>query len=248
VECSSGDPTETDGAAAASGDRWRQPTHTYPRGVELFHQGDRLREVCQLESGTVKLTQLDGNGGESIVGLVLPGEWLGTAAVIVNRPTPVSAVTCGRVVVNAWSADAFRRLLQEDPQLSLQIHTAQALQLQRLTSRVGQLCSLTSRERLQAVLCRFASMFRSASSGSSVRLQLPLHQWEVAAFIGVTPEHLSRLLKEMEQDGAIRRDKGWIILPRAADLCDSPWDDASWSRLGIENRPPRTAARDTDLN
>jgi CRP/FNR family transcriptional regulator len=190
----------------------KQPTHTYPRGVELFHQGHALQEGLYIVSGTVKLIQFDGTGGESIIGLTLSGEWLGTASVIANKPTPVTAVTCSTAVLSGCPAGTFRRLLHDDPQLSLQIHQAHALELYRQTTRIGQLCSLNSRARLQSVLCLFAGASRLSQKASAIRLNLPLKRWELASFVGVTPEHLSRLLKDMEHDGQIRRENGWIML------------------------------------
>ncbi len=45
-----------------------------------------------------------------------------------------------------------------------------------------------------------------------IRLQLPLKQRELAQAIVVPDSCLSRLLKELEQDGVIERNRGWIIV------------------------------------
>ena len=42
-----------------------------------------------------------------------------------------------------------------------------------------------------------------------------MKQVEIAELIAVTPEHLSVVLKRMEQQGIIRREKGWLIIPDA---------------------------------
>lgn len=36
--------------------------------------------------------------------------------------------------------------------------------------------------------------------------------------IAVTPEHLSRLLKQLERDGIIKRDKGQLVLNNSQSL------------------------------
>jgi len=48
-------------------------------------------------------------------------------------------------------------------------------------------------------------------SNNEMRLQMPLKHWEVAELIAVTPEHLSRVLRQMETEGILRREKGWLI-------------------------------------
>ena len=165
-------------------------------------------------SGVVKLTQLDQCGGESIVGLVLSGEWLGTGPIIANLPTPVTAVTCTASLLSRCFASEFRRRIRDEPHLSMQIHRAHAIELCQQSSRIGQLCSMTSRDRLKEVLAKFGAA--SGSSQGAGRFQLPLQQWELAEFVGVTSEHLSRLMRGLEQDGLIVRERGWIVLTEEA--------------------------------
>jgi CRP-like cAMP-binding protein len=45
-----------------------------------------------------------------------------------------------------------------------------------------------------------------------MKLQIPLKLKELAQLIAITPEHLSRLLRELEQQGVISRNKGWLIM------------------------------------
>ena len=49
-------------------------------------------------------------------------------------------------------------------------------------------------------------------SRDEIKLQVPLKSKEMAQIIAVTPQHFSRILNEMEQEGVIRREKGWIIV------------------------------------
>ena len=50
-------------------------------------------------------------------------------------------------------------------------------------------------------------------SGLSFRpgnIRCPLRQWEVAQLVGVTPSYVSQLLGELEREGVVRRERGWI--------------------------------------
>jgi CRP-like cAMP-binding protein len=44
---------------------------------------------------------------------------------------------------------------------------------------------------------------------------------ELAQLIAITPEHLSRLLKELEQQGILKQDNGWVILTDPGTLISS---------------------------
>jgi len=45
-----------------------------------------------------------------------------------------------------------------------------------------------------------------------MKLRIPLKLKELAQLIAIAPEYLSRLLRELERQGVIRRDKGWLIM------------------------------------
>jgi DNA-binding HxlR family transcriptional regulator len=49
-----------------------------------------------------------------------------------------------------------------------------------------------------------------------------LKHLEIAQLIAVTSEHLSRLLNQLEQDGLLRRRKGWVIIQDPRKLWHLP--------------------------
>lgn len=187
--------------------------HKYPRGAVLFDQGALLPCVWYVVDGAVKLTYMESQGRESIVELATTGEWIGTAAVVADQPAPISATTCSTTLLATCPSTTFKLMLRDDMQLSEQIHKVHAEQLCRGAARIGHLCSADSRGRLSAALYRFAvAGDLRRSSARAVRFDLPFHRWELAEFIGVTAEHLSRLFSEIEQEGLIRQEKGWIVV------------------------------------
>ena len=57
-------------------------------------------------------------------------------------------------------------------------------------------------------------MGRSADSEKQFKLRIPLKHKELAQMITITPEHLSRLLGKLEDEGFIGREKNWIIIKK----------------------------------
>ena len=203
-------------------------TNAYPRGVELFQQRQFLDEVFFIKTGTVKLQYVGHTGAESILGLAFAGQWLGTAPTMARRASPVSAITCSVVSVKRMPARAFRALLDNHPEWSLQMHQMHSAELCRQLGWTGQMNGSDSRDRLRRVIRQFIDALRVQNSGRGFKLLLPLHQWELAKLLAVTPEHLCRLLKDIQQQGLIRREKGWIVVPDVQRLCpDSEWSEAA---------------------
>lgn len=187
--------------------------HAFPKGVELFSQGHALEEIAYVVSGWVKLVEVDADGHELIVQLLSTGAWLGSDSVVANVPTPVSAVTCSPTRVATMSRAAFRRLLTEDRSFCRLVLEAHAHALCRQMHQMLRLGMLPSRQRLQHVIREFIEVEGRRQTARGARVTIPLLRRELAQLIAVTPEHLSRLLKEMEIDGLIQRDSGWISVP-----------------------------------
>ena len=191
---------------------------TFAKGLELFRQGEALSHVVYVESGSVKLTHVDEKGRESIVELAFAGSWLGTAAVIARLSSPMTAVTCEETVSALIPSGVFIEQLQRNPALSRCFHEFHAGELCRHAGWITQLSSWTSRERLQQVIRQLISALKLNTSSGDIRLRLPFQHWELAQLIAVTPEHLSRVFREMADEGVIRRHKGWIVVSNIQQL------------------------------
>jgi CRP-like cAMP-binding protein len=74
---------------------------------------------------------------------------------------------------------------------------------------------LPLRVRLAQVLGMLLDAQADRHTVTPVRLRLPVRHWELAQFLAVTPEHLSRVLKELVDEGVVRRDKGWLLVDPA---------------------------------
>jgi CRP-like cAMP-binding protein len=49
-------------------------------------------------------------------------------------------------------------------------------------------------------------------------MQIPLKQWEIAQVLAITPEHMNRLLKVLEEEGVIRRLRNILVLTQPEKL------------------------------
>lgn len=209
-----------------------QSTKTYPKGVEIFSQDQLLSEVFYLASGWIKLVELDDKGTEIIVRLAPAGSWLGTASAIAGIPSDVSALTCTQAQVASMTTGTFQSLLIEDSDFSLLIHKAHAQELCRQSGHILQLSSLSSRQRLLCIVREFVEAAAPERTLRPTRVYMPLLHRELAQMVAVTPEHLSRLLRDLDVEGLVHREKGWITVPNLAHLClccsrDEPTRSAS---------------------
>ena len=185
----------------------------YPVGTVLVRQGCEPGDIFFIEDGLAKLVRIDGNGREQILGLRGPGWILGAAFVLVGRSHPASVVAVTACTLRRLSREAFLEMMAEQPSLSWHVHRMHSREVLSQFHHMADLGVKTARQRLERVLRRLVAVTNPNGDGKEVRLLSPLKRWELASLIAVTPEHLSRLLKQLRDDGVIRVHKGWIVIP-----------------------------------
>jgi CRP-like cAMP-binding protein len=186
------------------------PAQQYPSGIELFKQGSPPRDVYLIEDGLAKLTYVEQNAREFLVGLRTSGWTVGAASVILNRTYAFSATTISACRLRRVSADAFLNLLNTNHEFVRYFHQVQSHELYDQVMQLARLKCLSARDKLEQLLSQLIPVLAPRAEENRVRVKLPLKHREVAELIGVTPEHLSRVLREMQNEGLVCREKGWI--------------------------------------
>lgn len=207
----------------ASGENWRAlanlaPAQEYPPGIGLFKQGAVAEDVYFLEEGLIKLIRVEQVGHELIIGLRSPGWFVGGDFLVLGEKSPFSAITLTDCQLRRISGDAIIKLLKTDLQFSWHFHQVQSRIIHDQLLRLVALGTLSARDRLEQLLWELISLVKPKHKEDRIRLHLPLKHWELAQLIAVTPEHLSRILREMYQEGIVRKEKGWMIITNAKKL------------------------------
>jgi CRP-like cAMP-binding protein len=184
----------------------------YPAGVEVLRQGDIAMDVWIIDDGVVKLVYVDEEGRELTVGLRLKGWMLGSASVILEKPSPVAAFTMTPCYLQRLDAPTFLEMLGGNSTLSSWLHKMHSQEVFDHLVAFTQANALSARRRLEHILAQFVQPLEGNAQGTDVRIRLPLSQRDLAGLVGITPEHLSRLFRQLVDDGLIRRNKGSIIV------------------------------------
>ena len=211
----------------------------YPVGTVLMQQGGDPGDVFYVEEGLAKLVRTDSDGREQILGLRGAGWFLGAALVLALRAHPASAVAVTPCRLRRLTRETFLDLMARHEGLSWHVHQMHSREVLSQFEQMADLGTATSRQRLERILRRLTKA-SPPSGAAGVRLSLPLKRWELASLIAVTPEHLSRLLRRLRDDGLIRIDDGYIFIPDVRRL--APGDVDGGGVLTNAANPQRPAA------
>ncbi len=181
-------------------------------GEELYRQGSSPRGVYLINSGYVKLSSVDSDGRELIVGLASTRSMVGATAVILQRPYAISATTITTCGLSYISSDRFISLLKRDPRFSWFVQVEQSRETYERVTHIVQLGCSSARQRLEELFWKLASANPRGEGENEARIALPLKQWEVAELIAITPEHLNRVVKQMQREGILQWKKGAVVI------------------------------------
>lgn len=171
-------------------------------GSHIFRTGDRFDAIAAVRCGTVKTSRVDREGREQVLAFHLPGEIIGLSAIDGER-YPCDAIALDEVQLCRFSFPRIAMLATRLP--GLQAH------LFRLMSRdIGHAERLSADHsagtRVAAFLVDLSR--RLASRGfSAARFELTMPRTDIANYLRLAPETVSRILRRFQDDGliAVRR-------------------------------------------
>lgn len=159
---------------------------TFPAQVQLIAEGDRPDFLHVLTEGAVEMFAT-WNRRETILAMLRPVASFIPAAAITDRPSLMSARTVAKSRIALIPAEDARRIFAEDAAFAGAMATELAIQAREMTRHAKELKLRSSLERLAAHLLRLQ---REAGGGAS--FDLPCEKRQLASFLGMTPENLSR--------------------------------------------------------
>lgn len=181
----------------------------YGPGQVLIHQDTPALAVLSVHSGRVKLTRCASNGHEVVVGLRGPGELLGVREVLSIVPYQISAVTLDPSILCTVPREAFLSVVRDCPELAMRLLRQLAgdylLAEEQLVAR-AELSVVARTARLLLAL----GVRRDDSPGASAAHHVSMSREEMALLVGTTRETLSRVLHQLDEDGAVELENRMI--------------------------------------
>lgn len=176
----------------------------FRRREMIFLEGDPVRQVVLLTSGSAKIVQIGQSGTEFILGIRGPGEVVGTVGL---RPQDRHASTAMALASSAalvWDAAVFERLSRRSVQLGRNITHILMQQLHEPEVRYDEI----SRERPSVRLShQLVGLLNQLGRRVHGQLEIRPSREELAHLTGTTLLTVTRLLKEWKRRGIVSADR-----------------------------------------
>ena len=176
------------------------------KGTVLWEAGRQPDEIYTLHSGWA----YSYHGGEDstmrVLDIFLPGDLMGIRdATLFQHYTAASMLTDG--VVCPFSISRIKEIFNEYPDLAMAIHASAARQQAVITDRLINVLSNDARCRIAHFILEIYYRLKRIHGDLGNGFTLPLLQKHMSLILGLTHVHVSRILKEMEEEKIIRKTR-----------------------------------------
>lgn len=197
----------------------------YEEGQHIFREGDPFDAIAAVRAGTVKTYILDREGREQVLGFFLPGEVVGLNA-IHPQIYPCNAVALDTVVLCRFSFQRMSALASNMPGLQSRLFRLLSEDIGKAALLAG---DFSADERMAAFVVALSR--RYAQRGfSGTRFSLPMARTDIANYLRLAPETVSRVLRRLRTDGILdidRRELRILDLPALEQLAEAILRDRS---------------------
>lgn len=196
--------------------RWLEP-QSY-----TLREGDKPDRCAVLVSGYAFRHKLTGDGNRQILSLHIPGDALDFQNMFLSESDHnVQMLTRGQVA--EVPRPALEEIVLNRPAVgrAVLIHTlVEASIFREWVVNVGR---RDARSRIAHLLCEFAYRISTQGLGPKSVYELPITQEQLADATGLTAVHVNRVLKGLQADGLIDRNRRIVSFPdwlRLRDVAD----------------------------
>ena len=200
---------------------------SFQAGQTVIWSGDRMDFVASVVSGIATLTQTLEDGRRQMVGLLLPSDFVGRP----GRAMATYDVTATTdLVMCCFRKKPFEDMMSTTPHIAQRLLEMTLDELDAAREWMLLLGRKTAREKiasLLAIIARRTASLKTVGKTNDVKFDLPLTREEMADYLGLTLETVSRQVSALKRDGLIQLEgKRHVVVPDFGALLEHTGDDS----------------------
>jgi CRP/FNR family transcriptional regulator len=188
---------------------------SFKKGELIFEEGEAVRGIYFMYSGTVKVHKKWGTEKELIIRFAQAGSIFGHRGLGKDLHYPISATALEPVEACYFDLDFFQASLKVNQELSMGLLQFFADELQLGEKKMRDIAHMQVKGRVALALLQLQEDFGLSPEGN---IGLTLSRQDLASLVGATYETVFRIINELAQEGLIRVDGKHLQIADAAGL------------------------------
>ncbi len=165
------------------------------KGEFIYQSGDSIDKLYVIHEGKIKITRYSEDGKEQIIRILSHGDFLGELALFNEAKVNTFAETIEPCVICLVESQRLKILMTQSPTLSMKM-------MHELSNRLEKAEAIIEQSNLYSAKAKVAKLLLELVKNNIVRFETT--KVNLSSSIGITPETLSRKLKELSDDGYIK--------------------------------------------
>lgn len=167
----------------------------------VFHEGDPAKRVFMVTHGALKLYTLLADGRRQVTGFMFPGDFLGVS---VDEEYAFSVEALEPTELWWFSREAFDRFVSNHPRVEHELYRLAAHELAAAQQQMVLLGRKSAAERLASFFLSLLERAERTSGVNETGFDLPMSRLDIADYLGLTKETVSRMLADLRNRRLIR--------------------------------------------
>ena len=167
----------------------------------VFHEGDAAKRVFMVTQGALKLYTLLADGRRQVTGFMFPGDFLGIS---IDDEYAFTAEALVRSELWWFTRETFDRFVEDHPKIERELYRLAANELAAAQSQMVLLGRKTAAERLASFFLSLVERQELVVGEKQSEFDLPMSRLDIADYLGLTKETVSRMLAHLRNRKLIR--------------------------------------------
>ena len=193
----------------------------YKKGEMLCSQGEKSDTLFIINEGKVKISKLTKEGKEQIVHIFTNGDFFGELSLFSSDEVyNFEAYAISDLKICTLTKQDMNEIIVNNPEISLKLLQVITRRLAQTENLAQNLATNDAEIRIASMLLEFAEKYGVASS-QGLQINLPINREEMASYVGVTRETISRKLSIFEELGIISLKGNKLLIIKQLDMLKS---------------------------
>lgn len=169
----------------------------YKKGEMIYIAGEKKKTLYVIHKGKVKLTRISPSGKEQIISILGPGDFMGELSLFNDEPITNNAEALEDTTVCIIDGDKLKEIMAKYPAIAFKV-------LEELSRRLKRAENLIENLGVNDVETRIVQTLLDLADENEV-INLDISKKDLAAYMGMSQETLSRKLSYFQDKGLIKQ-------------------------------------------
>jgi CRP/FNR family transcriptional regulator len=169
----------------------------YKKGEMIYIAGEKKKTLYVIHKGKVKLTRISPSGKEQIISILGPGDFMGELSLFNDEPITNNAEALEDTTVCIIDGDKLKEIMTKYPTIAFKV-------LEELSRRLKRAENLIENLGVNDVETRIVQTLLDLADENGV-INLDISKKDLAAYMGMSQETLSRKLSYFQDKGLIKQ-------------------------------------------